>query len=469
MLRGQDREAVAANYKKAADAYRRAGDTNLANAILSEMQSLIASAAPTAPPQASAPSPTPPIAPPVTSRSQNPTAPPGPQAALPSEQPSAAPQDDAGSCPPAAPQDGWQDASYCAAASQSCWERGSALYGYSCYPPPQAADNAGNVVCPPELKGSFNGSCHPTSSPITFDQLNMQALAACPADMVLRPRRDCMANAKLGYLLANDPNVAAQCAGIVDYDQRGICADAVYLYGPNAPWKGDLRAALRASINGTAATLPAWVMRLTPRPAQAWDHLPTNPCPPGQAVQPIPAREGGNGAWSCRPLVDLVQLADKPDAQPPTASGDTQETADQVETKMQDVAALIASVTAPRVGARLRPNDRSTCLAVTYRAVLAMMKGGRPPVPPMCQAVVTAARREFASYADHELYTGSRGLDRLLAVLDVYYQRAGDIFGGDLGAPRPGMSGLVPSAEDRRQADCIVAGGTLEDCAKGAK
>jgi hypothetical protein len=163
-------------------------------------------------------------------------------------------------------------------------------------------------------------------------------------------------------------------------------------------------------------------------------------------------------------LRDLALPADKPDAQPSTPGGD-----DPTDAKMQDVATLIATVTAPRAGANLKPNDRATCLKVAYRAVLAQMKGGRTPVPPMCQAIVTAAWREFASYAHHPIYTGSGGLDRLLAMLDTYYQSAADIFGADLGAPLPGVSGLEPSAEDRRQADCVVAGGSLEECAKGAK
>jgi len=441
-VRAQNPRAAAETYKQAADAYRRAGDIELANTILQEALDAVASAA--NPPPASS------IAPPVTSPNPNPTAPPGPQAALPSDQPSAVPGDDADACPPAAPQDGWQDASYCATASKSCVDRGSALYGDRCYPPPQPADN---VVCPKGQTSGLNGSCAPKTSPkISFDALNTQAVAACGADLGPEQRRRCIADAKLGYLLAHDPNVRAACARITHHNVQLSCADTVYLYGPDMPWDDTLRGALRAGLNDVK--LPGWVMRLTPRPAHAWEKLP-NPCPPGQGVQPIPVREGGQGGWSCRPLVPFAQLADKPEAQPPSASAD--ETADRIETKMQDVAALIARAVAPRAGARLAPKDRATCLAVAYRAVLAMMKGGSVPTPSMCTGIAAAARKEFASFARNAFYTGNRGLDALLAALDAYYQSSGDPFGADLGAPLPGMTGLEPDAANRRVIACVDA------------
>jgi hypothetical protein len=459
-----DRAAARAKYQEAADAYRRAGDIAMANAIIAQMNALIASAPRPAPNDAglNQGAPSMPAAPPAAP--QAPAAPPqDQQAALPPAQPNAAPADDADnadSCPEVADESGWHDAAYCAKASRSCVDRGSALYGALCYP---KADPVSHVACPPGHTDDagqinrFDGSCwpatQPAGSPITFDALNAQALAQCGADLEIHKRRACIAEKKLAYLLANDPNVRSACAPVTDHDAQLTCADEIYLFGPNAPWK------LLASMRGSLASkpLPPWIERLTPQAARVWERLPGNPCAVGQAVQP----PQGGGVWTCQPLADLVLRPDQPDAQPPTVGDD--------DAKMQNIATLIATVTAPRAGAKLKPKDRAICLAVAYHAVLAQMKGGRTPVPPMCQAVVVAAVREFASYADHEFYTGSRGIDRLLAVLDTYYQSAGDIFGADLGAPQPGLSGLAPSADDRRQADCIVAGGSLEDCAKGAK
>jgi hypothetical protein len=56
----------------------------------------------------------------------------------------------------------------------------------------------------------------------------------------------------------------------------------------------------------------------------------------------------------------------------------------------------------------------------------------------------------------------------LLAVFDTYYQSADDLFGGDLGAPKPGMPGLGSTAAEKKFADCVAAGGSWESCG-GAK
>jgi hypothetical protein len=477
--RKQNPQAAAEKYRRAADAYRQAGDTELANKALHEATSLVASAA--------NPAPSPPAQPAAISPSPKLGVAPGPS---PGDQPSAA---------PAAPGRHWMgtaDPGDCANANSV--ERTGAAWGSTCTPNLAAvcaivrqngydtqdlADthtgrgaywvdicpNAGtatasnlapDVVCPADASPNAM-SCAPKTTPnITFDALNTQAQAACPADADQTPeqRRSCLADAKLTYLLANAPNVRASCAGMSDHATQLLCGDSVYLYGPSVPLQAGVRVAMRADMNKAVANLPAWVQQLTPLPQHAWETLP-NPCPAGVGVQPTP---GGFGGWSCQRLAPRAPGSNKPDTASTAAGGD--ESADQIEAQMQNAAGLIASAVAPQVGARLAPRDRATCLAVAYRAVLAMMKGGAVAIPPMCNAVVAAARREFASFAHNSFFSGSRGLDRLLAGLDAYYQTAGDIFGGDLGAPKPGMGWLGSTPEEKKFADCVTAGGSWQSC-----
>jgi hypothetical protein len=56
--------------------------------------------------------------------------------------------------------------------------------------------------------------------------------------------------------------------------------------------------------------------------------------------------------------------------------------------------------------------------------------------------------------------------ETLLAVLGQRYGNSGGSLGGNLGPPLPGMTGIEPSAEERRQMDCVARGGTREDCIK---
>jgi hypothetical protein len=243
------------------------------------------------------------------------------------------------------------------------------------------------------------------------------------------------------------------------------CANVVYLYGPRAPSRPAQKMVLWTRLDERlAAKLPEWVQSLTPLPPNdgLQDDLPRNPCPAGEAVKPIPPSEGGNGRWDCRPVVPFVTLQDQArgDSQA-GAAADAPESADHFETIAKEVSALIAGAIAPQAGAQLSAEDRATCTVAAYAGVLAMMKGGPPPVPPVCRSVVAAARAEFAYFANNSLYSGSRGVDQLLALVAIMYPT-----GGLLGAPPAGLTGhLEPTAEDRRQADCIVAGGTLDACA----
>jgi len=295
-----------------------------------------------------------------------------------------------------------------------------------------------NILCPTSKGGNVDINCHPKTSKITFGELNTQAIDACQdLNLDYARRLTCIENAKLHYLLAKDAGVRDRCAGITEHRRQILCASAVYLYGP------EVRSVVGAAAQLPSNELPDWVKALTPLPwhASPWDRLP-NPCRPGQGSQRTP---GGNGSWSCQPLTSFA-LPD-PDAQPPSATRETTATPESVEgfeDNARKVAAIIANAVAPRAGARLSPQDQKLCETDSNLAVLAMMKGGLTPVPPVCARIVSAARAEFASFARHGFTTGDRNLDGLLSSLGIYYQGAGDIFSADLGTPSPGMLGLEP-------------------------
>jgi hypothetical protein len=468
-LRQQNPAAARVKYQEASDAYRRAGDHRKANAMLKEAEVIIAALNPAPPPVG----PQAPSRPPANASGASqmpPTAPPpaGPQA---NGAPNATPYADPN--PNAIHWHHTSDPADCANANSV--EHSSAEWGYMCVPDAngltgdaaaqaaKAAAQSGsttNIVCPTGAPGQTDSDCHPLTSAITFGELNAQALAACP-NPDLDARRTCIADAKLFILLGYDPTVRARCIAVADHRKQLACANMVYLYGPTASATDDLRERMRAMLRPSAAVanLPDWVTTPPAPPEVPRDQVP-NPCPPGQGGQPVP---GGFGKWACLALPSFVLLQDKPDAPSvpgADASAEAPESIPQFENAAKDVAALIATAVAPRAGARLAEKDRTMCTTVAGAAVLAMMKGGRASVPPICLRVVAAARAEFGSLARNGFYSGSRGLDTMLAVLGTYYQNARDAFGADLGAPQPGMTGLKPLAQDQqsqRASDCVSA------------
>jgi hypothetical protein len=369
----------------------------------------------------------------------------GPQAALPKATPAPEPN----ACPiPLAQADkrlSPENAAYCANAN--CVDRGSAYYGWVCYPPAAAA----------------NASPRPYDSPVKPRDLTAQALKACPDAMALERRQTCIENAKLQYVLARDPNVAAECTAIRDRDQQLACANVVYLYGPRAPWRPGQKKWLWTTLDDrVAAKLPLWVKSLTALPPKDGPPagLPRNPCPAGEAVMPIPPSEGGFGAWGCRPLWGVAIAGDRQTDNPQVGSdADTQKRAQDLDDKMKEIASLIAGAIVPKAGERLSADDRATCTPAAYAAVLGMMKGGTPPLPAMCGPVINAVRTEFAFYASNYLYADDRGLAALLAVLAILYGGSGGPVLGSLELPDPKMND-----EYRRQAECIGRGGSFEDC-----
>jgi hypothetical protein len=223
--------------------------------------------------------------------------PPGQQAALPGDQSTGAPSDD--QCPPAIPASEWPKgaaATYCAKASASCVDRGSALYGYVCAPDPAApaaadtGDDAASAEMDRRLR-SILGKIRPRTYTPPMSPQALRALAYNSATCMKKPLADkpqcyedfeidiltgadevaraaCAAiadsiarhnqavaagpgpdwlKAQRQWVCAPDPDVRAACALIEDKQAKADCVDAVYTRGPGAYGDG-LKTTLQKSI-----------------------------------------------------------------------------------------------------------------------------------------------------------------------------------------------------------------------------
>jgi hypothetical protein len=270
--------AAAAQFRKAADAFRLAGELALARVAADQAQTIetALNASPQAVPQSSP-------------RSAGPQ---DQQAALPQDQSNGPPSDD--QCPPAIPAKYWGDADYCAKASASCVDRGSALYGYLCFVPNKPdtsadAQDPGTAEMEKRLRSTLSKVrprvYKPPMSPqalrsLAFTACRKKSLAEKPqcieddeVKTLLEPddvaRADCAKIAdsiarwnqavdaspgsdalkdSLHWVCAPDPDVRTACASITDRQAQLECVDAVYVRGPGAYGDG-LRTTLQKSIN----------------------------------------------------------------------------------------------------------------------------------------------------------------------------------------------------------------------------
>lgn len=275
--------AAAAQFRKAADAFRLAGELALARVAADQAQTI--ETALNASPQ------TVPQSPPRSAGPQD------QQAALPQDQSDATPSDD--QCPPAIPASYWQNgpnADYCAKASTSCVERGAALYGYLCAPDPGAPTAAdtqdpGAAALEQRLRSTLSKirprTYKPPMSPQALRALAYRSATCKKKPLAEKPR--CFEDAEIGILLgaealvdaacasiadsiarynkavddgpgpdwlkaqrkwvcAADPDVRTACASITDRQAQLDCVDAVYVRGPGAYGDG-LRTTLQKSIN----------------------------------------------------------------------------------------------------------------------------------------------------------------------------------------------------------------------------
>jgi hypothetical protein len=228
-------------------------------------------------------------------------------------------------------------------------------------------------------------------------------------------RNQCVFDAKLKILLADDPNVRSECALKTDKAQIE-CVDAVFLYGPGAS-QGML--AEQQNLARRIAALPAYKIPFSEdsivqaAPAARGDGR----CPAGQGMKPTP---GGFGGWSCQ-LLGLVWLApNRPSVDADNAAGaDTRNPANPMqvfERRVMEVAAA-AVISAEKIDGRsLTAVERKACRLEAFSAVYSVMKGGSLQVSNTCSRMVDTARAELAYYAGTSIDTkATPGIDELLA------------------------------------------------------
>jgi hypothetical protein len=473
VLRQQSPRLAQQAYKRAADTYRHTGDPVGAATALQEAAALVAALANNAPssagPAGQPAAPQQQTAAPVVASAPN----------LPRNESGASGEPPApASTPPVPPLPDpnpngthWHGTSVPADCDKAnSVERSSAYWGYMCvhWQGTGDPDDCYNAHPDGRATAAWKQKCARTAyvPPISPQDLTARAYTACN-DVTARR---CIDDAKVRILLADDPDVRAACASISAPDDQIACVDAVYLFGPGAPWTGGLSDKLRKSLGAASVGAPPEQSGI---PAQIGDlsqppeKLVPDVCAPGYGLKPAPAP--AFGGRTCQRL-GVIYLAPDKQAGSAQAAGSTDapDPAEAFEKRVNDVAILVVAGIADRAGAQLSAEDRKTCMGVAYEAARSMLNGGVPPVPAMCRAMVNAALGELAYYADAHIDPLNPGVEELLAYLNMRDPKSGGSTGGNLGPPPPGMTGIEPSPEDRRYADCIARGGTRESCADAA-
>lgn len=301
--------------------------------------------------------------------------------------------------------------------------------------------------------------------PITPQDLLAVARDKCGS--ASRENYQCFVDAKVKYLLANDPvirsrcqidgaaprgslrdGIAAQLGMTIDYEARKkdaivSCVDEIYLYGPDGPpsLRDELKRRLQRAGVGAPPTsdykpreAPAAAAHC--RPGAGW--APYSCCQNGFGMKPTP---GGFGSWSCQQL-GTFSVGGAEDL----AEGDRQ---------IDSVAALATAAADRNIGGQLDDAVREKCAMPVFASVRSVMKGGVPIVPAYCQALADAARAELAYYAGRHIARDSDGLEELLAYLPR----------GQLGPPQAGVQDMTPDERMLRQAECMARGGQADNCA----
>ena len=415
-MRAQNPAGSAASYKKAADAYRQAGDNAQAEKALQEAVTLVANAAP--------PQPIGGASQPV----QNPAS--GASRPLPRH---------------------WQgtsDPDDCDQANEL--ERGTAAWYDSCVPvdPLRAA-----------LEARFKSRRY--TPPISPQELTARAITTCK-DVSWDEKRRCIDEYKMSTLLADDAAVRTACASLTDRDEQVACVDAVYVNGPGAYWKSSELSEILKKRLGVTDVEPA---NAEPTPEQKAAQVPRmgrDGCQPGYGMKPTP---GAFGARSCQPL-GVFSIPRKDPATNPDSTGGavSSDTVRGFERRSQELAAM-AAVPGSEPQTSESPEERQACQTVAFASAYSLLKGGAPEVPPACHETASAARGRLVNYANAHVYSGNRGTEELLAYLAARNPSGSVTAGGDLGPPLPGMTGLEPDPENRRIADCVIRGGTIASCA----
>ena len=444
--RQRNPKAVGTMYQRAAEAYRRAGDVALANAVLKEALQLAGSGS-RAPPPATTPAAA--DTPAAVSSRQNPQI-----------QSNAAPYQD--------PNPGvvhWrhsEDPADCANANSV--ERSSAEWGYMCV---RWRHTSGRDDCwlahPDERQtdewkqkcgGAFAYNPYPDPQ-----KLSLEVYQICGSWS--RVTRQCYIDNKIRIILERNPAVRSACkdlasaklarsAQVFDPTARmpvdpndtpfNRCADRVYLYGPDAQYEVQepLSVLLHNLLNATDDVSPTAENRRPP------DEPRSSQCPRGYGLAPD---RSAFGAWTCQTL-------GWPDREKKDGWGNVirqDEAINHFEKRTEDIAVETANV----VGTRLSASE--TCKLAAAQAVHSLMKGGKVSVPVGCADVINAARVEFVYNAKWGIDAFDPGVAQLYSYLTTTNSSTGGSVGGNLGPPLPGMTDLKPDAANRRLIECVDA------------
>lgn len=292
-------------------------------------------------------------------------------------------------------------------------------------------------------------------------ELSKQARQACGS--YSRDTQQCFADFKLKLIIAGNPGLQETCekeaarigplrqklfeklGSKPDTRERFLeCVDNVYLYGsfdgPPAP-KNSLRETLRKRLAGTSFGETKLAPDNTNR---CWS--PGRCCQAGHGLKPTP---GAFGGWSCQPL-GLLALNT---AQAGLTPKDEAELAEPFEDRINEAVASAVAAAIEAFGKTMTDSDRDACAAAAFAAVHARLKGGSPEIPEQCRTLANAARGYFAAYTDGHVNNSNSAIEDLLAN-----------FRSDLGTPLPGMIGLTPDETARKTGECMIREGREGDC-----
>ena len=419
---------AAQEYKKAAAAARRAGDSDLELSILREATSSeinIASAP-------SAPAETPSTSPRAISGASSPESAPASGGSIPKH---------------------WQGTSQpedCSAANDL--EIQTAAYFDTCQSPVAPETPARYLPpidphkVPDDVYQSLKKQCDSAFATDDNQQqrclidaaLNWRAKSKCQS-LTADPRqeRKCIKNEKIIILWAEDPDLEARGCGnpANSTSERNLCIDVTYLYGP------DDETNLEAAADAWTQRKDKPVERLADYLAGRWETpVSDKRCFSGKGVKPD---VGGFGSWSCQPL-DGIYTA--PDGRTITVGSTEAVAAEQaIERRINQISALTTIAATKGTGASRPTPSSEACMKASFVQVHGVLKGGSPAAAPGCGAMVKAARAELAFYVSAHIDTGEPGVEELLAYLSTRNLIAG-------------------GTRNERQADCVRRGGIAASC-----
>ncbi len=452
-IRESNPRVAADEYKKAAAAARRAGDTNLELSILREaVEPVVSAIAPStpAPPAVSSVAPSTPAAPTV---STVPPRTPAPVISAITPSVSAAPSVSSPASPTVSGIPRMWDGTKDRCDDANDLERATAGWYVMCVQP----------VLPKKQDTGYR----PNPDPL---ELQKQARQACGS--YSRDTQQCFADFKLKAILAQNPGMREACEkkaaeqgalrrqlierlGSGPRNNQGKfleCVDNAYLYGdldgsPDKP-EQSLRDRIKKELAAKYETKPSDANRPSGPVQDAG--LCTGPgrcCPPGQGMKETP---GAFGARSCQPL-GLFALNTQRRLDPNEEAELVEDYEEKVNNAVANAVAVAAAAEA--IGSAMSETDRDVCVAASFAAVRSVLKGGAPGVPEQCRAMADAARRYFAHFARASADNSNSAMEDLLAG-----------FRSDLGAPLPGLIGLTPDEKMQRAGECMLRGGTAETC-----